>query len=43
VTLNEFLSEARKHFAVKHHDSRTLIASLKTLPAEPTVFVMQGY
>jgi L-ascorbate metabolism protein UlaG (beta-lactamase superfamily) len=43
VTLNEFLSEARKHFAVKRHDSRTLIASLKTLPAEPTVFVMQGY
>jgi L-ascorbate metabolism protein UlaG (beta-lactamase superfamily) len=43
VTLNEFLAEARKHFAVKHHDSRTLIASLKTLPAEPTVFVMQGY
>jgi len=43
VTLAEFLAEARKHFLVKHHDSRTLIASLKTLPAEPTVFVMQGY
>lgn len=43
VTLAEFLAEARKHFAVKYHDSRTLIASLKTLPAEPTVFVMQGY
>jgi L-ascorbate metabolism protein UlaG (beta-lactamase superfamily) len=43
VTLAEFLAEARKHFAVKHHDSRTLIANLKTLPAEPTVFVMQGY
>jgi len=43
VSLAEFLAEARKHFAVKYHDSRTLIASLKTLPAEPTVFVMQGY
>ncbi len=43
ATLAEFLAEARKHFAVKYHDSRTLIASLKTLPAEPTVFVMQGY
>jgi L-ascorbate metabolism protein UlaG (beta-lactamase superfamily) len=43
VSLAEFLAEARKHFAVKYHDSRALIASLKTLPAEPTVFVMQGY
>jgi L-ascorbate metabolism protein UlaG (beta-lactamase superfamily) len=43
ASLSEFLAEARKHFAVKHHDSRSLIASLKTLPAEPTVIVMQGY
>lgn len=42
-SLNEFLLEARKHFAVRDNDSRTLIASLKMLPAEPTVFVMQGY
>ena len=42
-TLAAFLAEARKHFKVENHDSRTLIASLRTLPAEPTVFVLPGY
>jgi hypothetical protein len=43
ATLSEFLSEARRHFKVVNHDSRTLIASLKMLPREPTVYVMEGY
>lgn len=43
ASLSAFLAEARKNFAVKYQDSRTLIASLKTLPAEPTVVVLQGY
>jgi L-ascorbate metabolism protein UlaG (beta-lactamase superfamily) len=42
-TLADFLAEARKHFQVKHHNSRTVVASLRNLPAEPTVVVLPGY
>lgn len=43
ASLSAFLAEARRSFAVKYQDSRTFIASLKTLPAEPTVVVLRGY
>ncbi len=42
-TLDSFLSEARKSFAVSYLEERTLVLSPQTLPTTPTVMVMPGY
>jgi L-ascorbate metabolism protein UlaG (beta-lactamase superfamily) len=42
-TLAEFLTEARKNFKVEYRDSAEIIVSQKTMPDQPTVFVLPGY
>jgi L-ascorbate metabolism protein UlaG (beta-lactamase superfamily) len=42
-TLAEFLTEARKTFKVEYRDSAEIIVSQKTMPEQPTVFVLPGY
>jgi len=43
ATLGRFLDKARERFAVRFHDTPTIVVSRATLPGAPTVVVLPGH